>query len=103
MPPDRPKIVLVASNDDPDRVDEIVARLRRAGVAAYAAHSSGGCLRVATSIGPDLVLLDPSLPKRVERLLRAHPTSAKARILRLSEDSLREASPSLGPVAPAPA
>jgi hypothetical protein len=100
MLPDHPKIVLVASNE-PRRVDEIVARLRQTGVTAYAAHSSGGCLRVATSIGPDLVLLDPSLPRRVEQLLKAHPTSARARVLRLSEAALREASVALGPIAPA--
>ena len=99
MPPEPPRLVLVASTH-PERVDAIVDRLRHAGVTAYAARSTNGCLRVATSIGPDLILLDTSLPARVERLLRAHPTSARARILRLSEASLREASPRLGPIAP---
>ena len=95
-------MVLVASAH-PERVDAIVGRLRATGVNAYAAHGSNGCLRVATSVGPDLILLDASLPRRVERLLKAHPVSARARILRLSEASLGEATPRLGPIATATA
>ncbi len=102
MPPDQPRIVLVASAQ-PERVDAIVDRLRQTGVNAYAAHSANGCLRVATSVGPDLILLDASLPRHLERLLKAHPVSRRARILRLSEASLREATPRLGPIATAPA
>ena len=102
MPPEPPRIVLVASAQ-PERFDPIVDRLRQTGVNAYAAHSAHGCLRVATAIGPDLILLDASLPRRLERLLKAHPVSRHARILRLSEASLREATTRLGPIATAPA
>jgi hypothetical protein len=46
-------------------------------------HSLEGCLRVATSVGPDIVLLDAGLPRRLEKLLRAHPVSARAQILHM--------------------
>jgi hypothetical protein len=39
---------------------------------------------VSTSIGPDVVLLDPALGTgRIEKLLQAHPVSARAQILHL--------------------
>jgi hypothetical protein len=68
--------------------DAIANRLRSDGCVAYATHSAAGCLRVATSAKPDIVLLDPALPGRLERLLRAHPTSAHAQVLHLSEASV---------------
>jgi hypothetical protein len=37
---------------------------------------------------PDVVLLDPRLPHRLEKLLRAHPSSAAAQILHLTQASL---------------
>jgi hypothetical protein len=55
----------------------------------YATHSQGGCLRVATNVAPDVVLLDPALPGRLEQLLRAHPATARARIVRLSPSFVR--------------
>ncbi len=67
--------------------DSVAAQLRREGNVVYVTHGADGCLRVATSVGPDLVLLDPALPNRLERLLKAHPTSARARILHLSESA----------------
>ena len=103
MPPEPPPRIVLVAGAYPKRVDAIVGRLRQTGVNAYAAHSTNGCLRVATSVGPDLILLDASLPRRVERLLKAHPVSSSARILRLSEAALREATPRLGPIATAPA
>jgi DNA-binding response OmpR family regulator len=65
--------------------ESVAAQLRRDGNVVYVAHTAEGCLRVATSVGPDLVLLDPALPPRLERLLKAHPASAGAEILHLSE------------------
>ncbi len=80
---DRPVYVVVSA----DRVaaEETAARLSRNGAVAYPAHGVEGCLRMATSIGPDVVVLDPALPGRLERLLRAHPVSANARIISLRE------------------
>jgi DNA-binding response OmpR family regulator len=80
----RTSVILVASARG-NRADEIARRLRRDGVVVLAAHSFEGCLRVATSVGPDLVVLDTDLPSRLEKLLRAHPRSARARVVHLSQ------------------
>jgi DNA-binding MurR/RpiR family transcriptional regulator len=69
--------------------DDMAARLRRQGNVVYVTHSPEGCLRVATSVAPDMVLIDPAFPPRLERLLRAHPATAHAQILHLVHDSLR--------------
>ncbi len=87
-------LILVASGDA-DTADEVVRRLRRSGSVAYAAHSAGGALRVATSVGPDLVLLDTRLSGRVESLLRAHPRTAGTTIVHLTPDGVRDPSASL--------
>jgi DNA-binding response OmpR family regulator len=84
MPQRRRPLVVVASTASAV-AESIAERLRRDGNVVYVAHSAEGCLRVATSVGPDLVLLDPALPARLERLIRAHPTSAHAQILHLSD------------------
>jgi hypothetical protein len=69
--------------------DSVAQQLRRNGNVVYVTHSAEGCLRVATSVHADVVLLDPSFPSRVEKLLRAHPFSAGARILHLTQDLAR--------------
>jgi DNA-binding response OmpR family regulator len=63
----------------------VAQRLRRDGSVVYITHTAEGCLRVATSLAPDVVLLDPAFPRRVEKLLKAHPASAQARILHLTD------------------
>ena len=75
--------------------DEVAARLRREGNVVYVTHSAEGCLRVATSVMPDVVLIDPALPPRLERLLRAHPSSAAAQIMSLTKDSVPQITPSV--------
>lgn len=77
--------LIVVASDVAAIADDVAQRLRRQGAVVYATHSAAGCLRVATSVGPDVVVLDPALPPRLEQLLRAHPTSARARVLHLSE------------------
>jgi CheY-like chemotaxis protein len=79
-------LILVASAA-PGAAERTVARLRQDGAVAYAAHSADGCLRMATSIGPDVILLDPLLADRprLMRLLRAHPTSARAHLQPLTD------------------
>lgn len=84
----RPRLVLVASADR-GAADDLAERLRTDDTIAYAAHSWDGCLRLATSVGPDLVLLDPALPHRLEGLLKAHPRTAGARVVRLSNATMR--------------
>ncbi len=69
--------------------DSVATQLRREGNVVYVTHTAEGCLRVATSVGPDVVLLDPTLPSRLERLLKAHPTSARAQVLHLAEAAAR--------------
>ena len=77
--------LIVVASTAPAQAEDVAAALRREGNVVYVAHSADGCLRVATSIGPDVVLLDPRLPPRLEQLLRAHPVSAGAQILHLAE------------------
>src|SRR5438067_11139955 len=79
-------LILVASASA-SLAEDVAARLRREGNVVYTAHSAEGCLRVATSVSPDVVLIDPDFPRRFERLLHAHPASAQAQILHLSQDS----------------
>src|SRR5690349_12966853 len=86
-------LVIVASTSAAF-VDEIAARLRREGNVVYVTRSAEGCLRVATSVMPDLILLDPQLQSpRLEALLRAHPSSAPARIMQLTRDALAQEPP----------
>ncbi len=82
--PRRPIPLIVVASATSALAEGVAAQLRRDGNVVYVAHTAEGCLRVATSIGPDLVLLDPALPPRLERLLKAHPTSAGAEIMHLS-------------------
>src|SRR5437016_14469779 len=102
MPQRRVPLIIVASAAL-ELAESVAAQLRREGNVVYVAHSAEGCLRVATAVGPDLVLLDPALPSRLERLLKAHPTSAGAQILHLSEKTprptfkVRKASATAGP------
>jgi hypothetical protein len=86
-----PLVVVASANAT--AADALVARLRRDGTVAYAAHSLEGCLRVATAVGPDVVLFDPALPGRLKSLLRAHPRSARAALLPLADDRAHLASP----------
>jgi hypothetical protein len=91
MPHDRPLLIVVASAS-PGVADEVSQRLRDDGATVYSTHSAGGCLRVATTAGPDVVLLDDGLPRRLAGLLRAHPRTAGARQLPLSESMLSQLS-----------
>lgn len=90
--PRRAPLVVVAS-PVASVADDAVAGLRRAGLVAYAARSADGCLRVATSVRPDVVLLDPALPRRVSSLLRAHPNCAGARFMPLTSEALSSVLP----------
>ena len=85
--------LIVVASTSASFADDVAARLRGTGSVVYVTHSLQGCLRVATSIGPDVVLLDPRLPPRLEQLLAAHPTSASAKILHLTEEKVPRAAP----------
>lgn len=82
--------LIVIASTSTALTEEVAGRLRRDGNVVYITHSAEGCLRVATSVTPDVVLLDPRLPRRLEQLLRAHPSSARAQILHLTQGSLAQ-------------
>jgi len=75
--------------------DSVATQLRRQGNVVYVTHSPEGCLRVATSVAPDVIVLDPRFPARIETLLKVHPMSAHAQLLHLKDDlsSLTTAKP----------
>ena len=85
MPSERHVPLVVIGSLSAAMAESVAQQLRRDGSVVYVTHSAEGCLRVATSVAPDLVLLDPAFPGRLEKLLKAHPSSAGARILHLSE------------------
>ena len=84
-------VIAIGSKAVAELAESVASQLRREGNVVYITHGVEGCLRVATSATADVVLLDPALPNRLERLLKAHPTSAGARILHLSESAARPA------------
>jgi CheY-like chemotaxis protein len=82
--------LIVVASDNGAAAEALVAQLRSEGAVAYATRGAQGCLRMATSIAPDYVLLDAALPPRVEKLLKAHPASASADVMRWSNGHLPE-------------
>src|SRR5712692_1329884 len=84
--PKRSVPLIVVASTSASFAEDIATRLRRDGSIVYVTHSLLGCLRVATSVAPDLVLLDPEFPPRLKALLNAHPTSARATVLHLTEE-----------------
>ena len=77
--------LIVVASTSAALADRLAASLRRDGSTVYITHSAQGCLRVATSVAPDMVVLDPALAGRVEGLLHAHPSSARARIVHFDD------------------
>jgi CheY-like chemotaxis protein len=65
----------------------LVDCLRAQGAVVYQTRTPAGCLRVATSVRPDVILLPRGFPGRVARLLRQHPTSAGARMVWLTHSA----------------
>ena len=82
--PRRSVPLIVVASASSVLAEDNAARLRLDGSVVYVAHSAAGCLRVSTSIAPDVILLDPALPQRLEDLLHAHPASARAQILHMT-------------------
>jgi hypothetical protein len=65
---------------DAAQADAETERWRRRGAVAVRAHDAHGLLRLATAVGPDVIVLDPRVPEKLVRLLKAHPVSSTARI-----------------------
>jgi hypothetical protein len=61
-------------------VEPLARRLHQEGMVVAVAQGERGCLRVATAIKPDIILLDPRLPRVLVSFLRAHPFSRHAHI-----------------------
>ena len=81
-------LVLVASPHE-DLAKQLIAIMERSGSVVCVARSAAGCLRVATAVGPDVVLLDACLPRGLEGMLRSHPATAAATLVRLSTSDRR--------------
>jgi hypothetical protein len=65
---------------DPSAWPAAAATLRQEGMAVAFALGDRACLRVATAVHPDIILLDPRLPRTLLSLLRAHPLAKTAHI-----------------------
>jgi CheY-like chemotaxis protein len=87
----RPVPLIVVASAIEALADSVAAQLRREGNVVYVARSADGCLRVAASVGPDVVLLDPRLAnvKRYEQLIKAHPLCAGTQVLHLADSAAR--------------
>jgi CheY-like chemotaxis protein len=99
MPTTREQALVLVASTDSALVDRVTETVRSTGAATCRASSAAGCLRVATAVGPDVVLLDARFPPKLERLLRAHPATAGSDIVRLQEhvaQQRRMACPDLG-------
>ena len=77
---DRRQSVVVVLGLDQRRAHLESARWRDQGAVVLQASDAGGCLRLATSVHPDVIVLDRNVPRRQLGLLKAHPSSARAHI-----------------------
>lgn len=75
--------VIIVLGSSRSHAESLAECLRRDGISVYVARTSGGCLRMATAFAVDTVILDGDIPDRIPALLRHHPTSARARIVRM--------------------
>ncbi len=75
----KPTVVVVLGLDQ-QQTEAESARLRGQGNVVMRAHDAGGCLRIATAVGPDRIVLDRRVQGRLLRLLKAHPVSSSAKI-----------------------
>jgi CheY-like chemotaxis protein len=98
-PESRRAPVIVVASARGNTADEVARRLTSEGAVVLTAHSLEGCLRVATSVGPDVVLLDNDLPPRLEKLLRAHPVSARARLVHMNGSAVQVGVPAAASLA----
>ena len=70
---------------DPAQAARVTEFWRDQGAVVIHAGDEGGCLRVATAVWPDMIVLNNTAWSRLLQLLSAHPVSARARIQRLPE------------------
>lgn len=72
-------LVLVAGTE-PVALQSLARLMKREGMGVAGALGDRACLRVAAALSPDMILLDPRLPRTLLNLLRAHPLSKSAYI-----------------------
>jgi DNA-binding response OmpR family regulator len=89
MPIRRACPLALVGTSDTELAQQLVKRVQLAGFVACRARSAEGCLRVATSAAPDIVLLDARLPGRLRDMLRSHPATAASTLVLVSEASAR--------------
>jgi DNA-binding response OmpR family regulator len=65
---------------DREAAEPLATVIRSEGAVVLITESERACLRVATSVSPDIVLLDPRLSRGLLSLLRAHPFSRRAQV-----------------------
>jgi hypothetical protein len=80
MQAQRNRSLVVVLGLDQAQTEAEATRWRKRGAVVMRAHDPGGCLRIATAVSPDRIVLDRRVPHRLVRLLEAHPISAAARI-----------------------
>jgi hypothetical protein len=83
----RARPLALVATPDADLAQDLIVQIQSAGFPTCVARSAAGCLRVATAVGPDLVLLDDRLPRRLEGMLRSHPATATAELVRVGARS----------------
>ena len=77
-----PPLVLVLGLE-PAPTARVIDFWRGQGAMVVRARDEAGCLRVATSVGPDIIVVYNTASSGLLKLLAAHPVSARARIQRI--------------------
>jgi CheY-like chemotaxis protein len=72
--------LIVLGTTDRHAAERVAALLRGEGASVTIAVGDNACLCVTSALGPDVLLLDPRLPRALLSLLRAHPLARRARI-----------------------
>jgi hypothetical protein len=79
-PTRRKQLLVLIMAADPTLAAGLAEFWHGRGAVVLQARDEGGCLRVATAVGPDVIALDRYAPRRLLRLIRAHPVSGRAEI-----------------------
>jgi len=79
----------------------LVDRLRNNSTVVCVGVDLQVCVQVATSVRPDVIMIDSRVPRHLERLLRAHPACGQASIRWLNEPGAVARRPARGAVAAA--
>jgi hypothetical protein len=68
---------------EPASTARVIDLSRGQGAVVARVRDDAGCLRVATAVGPDIILVDTTASSRLLKLLAAHPASAWSGCLKL--------------------